>query len=200
VISLAAPRVDPGKKWDASKHTAHSARKQFPVTTNSAVQETKKMEHYFPKKHRMNLPDAPRSDQLLGEVLWVKWLAELLCPFNLVDDAGFCQYSSNLSKKFSVPGRQKMRNQLVKFAELVQKKMKDKIKEEVTYFSATTDTWSSQNMERFMAITLHALSKEFEMINLTSAVEPLREKHTANAIQQKLMQVGSRPQKHDNHG
>ena len=69
------------------------------------------------------------------------------------------------------------------FGELVQKKMKEKINQDVKCFIATTDIWPSQTIESFMAITLHALTQDFDMINLTLAVEPLQGKHTGGFIQ-----------------
>jgi len=59
----------------------------------------------------------------------------------------------------------KVRNQLIAFGELVK------------IFSTTTDIWSSRTMESFMAITLHAFTDDFNMINITLEVEPLQVKH-----------------------
>ena len=72
------------------------------------------------------------------------------------------------------------------YGELVREKMKQKIEDEVTYFSGTTDIWSSRTMESFMAIMLHALSKDFEMINMALKVDPLKGKHTGQFIKQRM--------------
>jgi hypothetical protein len=60
--------------------------------------------------------------------------------------------------------------------------MKEKLQNDVKYFSATTDIWSSKTMESFMALTLHALTEDFEVINLMLAVDPLRGRHTGDFI------------------
>ena len=41
-------------------------------------------------------------------------------------------------------------------------------------------------MESFMAITIHALSKDFDMINMTLEVDPLRGRHTGQFIAQRM--------------
>jgi len=64
------------------------------------------------------------------------------------------------------------------FGELVQLKRKEKIKSNIKYFSTTTDIWTSRTMESFIAITIHALTDDFNMINMTLEVEPLQGKHT----------------------
>ncbi len=83
------------------------------------------------------------------------------------------EFLSNLNKHFSIPGRRKVRDQIELYGQLVRMKMQNKIDVALNYFSATTDIWSSRTMESFMAMTLHALSKDFEMINLTIEIDPL---------------------------
>jgi hypothetical protein len=81
-----------------------------------------------------------------------------------------------------------VRNQLVAFGELVESKIKGKINSDIKYYSATTDIWSSRTMVSFMAITLHALTDDFSMINLTLDVMPLQGKHTGRFIMEQLME------------
>lgn len=50
------------------------------------------------------------------------------------------------------------------------------------YFAMTTDIWSSRVMESYMAETLHYLTEDFEMRNLTFEVTPFRGSHTALTI------------------
>ena len=67
---------------------------------------------------------ASNADQLKGEAILVKGVAESLRPFTIVEDSGFrefVQFVCNLNKEFSVLGRQKLRSQLVLFAEIVEK-------------------------------------------------------------------------------
>jgi hypothetical protein len=216
VISLIAPRVDRTKKWDSSdaslayctkckiklkwsqknpkqvrRHVARCHGELLRENKASSIGAPNKLENFFYKKPRKDLPTADKGDQLKGEVLLVKWVAESLRPFTIVDDIGFCDYTNflcNLNKQFSIPSRKKLRRQLVHFGEFVKQKMKDKLNQDVKYFGATTDIWSSRTMESYMAITLQALTQDFDMINLTLAVEPLHERHTGDVIRQHLEQ------------
>jgi hypothetical protein len=43
------------------------------------------------------------------------------------------------------------------YGELVKERLKEKIKDEITYFSATMDIWSSRAMESFVATMMHVL-------------------------------------------
>jgi hypothetical protein len=137
IISLVAPRIEPGKRWNTSDATQayctkckkkldwsqlnpkavkrHIASCHPEVFSEDAAAETKKIDNYMFKKMRTDLPEASQVDQLKGEVLIVKWLAESLRPFTLVDDPGFrnvCDFLCNLNKQFSVPGRLKVTTEI----------------------------------------------------------------------------------------
>ena len=68
---------------------------------------------------------------------------------------------------------------------LVRGKKREKIQDDVKYFSSTTDIWSSRTIESFMAITLHALTEDFHMIIMTLTVDPLKGKHSGDFIHKK---------------
>ena len=160
-------------------------------TAATANDEQQSLNNYFGKKLWNDLAPAMNSDQTKGEVLLVKWIAESLRPFLIVEDIGFLNFVDflcNLHRQFSMPSQMKVRNQLMAFGELVQSKMKEKIKREIKYFSTTTDIWSSRTMESFMAITLQALTDDFNMINMTLEVEPLQRKHTGTYIMEKMIE------------
>jgi len=117
--------------------------------------------------------------------LLANWIATSLRPSSIIEDPrfrDFVNFLCNLNKKFSIPGRKKVRNQLDSYGELVHGKMQEKINNDINYFSATIDIWSSRTMQSFMAITLHALSKDFQMINMTLEIDPLEGRHTGEMI------------------
>ena len=151
--------------------------------------EQKPVNHYFSKKVCKDLLPALKSDQIKGEVLLIKWIAESLRPFLIVEDKGFLDFVDflcSLNRQFNVPSQKKVRNQLMVFGELVELKMKEIIKSDINYFSATTHIWSSRTMDSFMAITLHGLTDNFSMINLTLEVKPLQGKHTGTFIMEQM--------------
>ncbi|MHA7927796.1 MAG: hypothetical protein ACX936_21570, partial [Marinobacter sp.] len=132
---------------------------------------------------------ASPMDQKTGELLLVQWIGQSLRPFTIVEDQGFVAFSKflcNLTTEFKLPSRQTVRNHLVQYGKLVHEKMKELIQEKVQDFSMTTDIWSSRTMQSFMAVTMHAIDNDFNLINLTLAVQPLRGRHTAALISSKL--------------
>ena len=79
----------------------------------------KSIQHFYSKKIKANLRPASSADQLKGEAILVKWVAESLRLFTIVEDSGFrefVQFLCNLNKDFSVPDVAKLRSQLVLFA------------------------------------------------------------------------------------
>ena len=215
-VSLVAPYVDESKQWKTSdavcafctmckckisystgnpKNLKRHMEKFHPTDLEENLKrkqpQGKSIQHFYSKKIKANLRPASNADQLKGEAILVKWVAESLRPFTIVEDSGFrefVQFLCNLNKEFSVPGRQKLRSQLVLFAEMLREKIVEKIDKDVKFFSATTDIWSSRTMESFMALTLHSLTEDFHPINFTLAVEPLRGRHTASFIKKSLEQ------------
>lgn len=154
VISLVAPCVDASNEWSTKMKLTWSlqnpksvqrhmkkyhsdilakSRKRKEAATTQAV---KTLDHFYNKKLKRDLLPASKADQAKGEALLVKWIAESLRPFTVVEDKGFrdfVHFLCNLHKEFSVPGRIKVRNQLVSFGTLVREKMKEKIKRDVKY-------------------------------------------------------------------
>ena len=215
-VSLVAPYVDESKQWKTSdavcafctmckckisystgnpKNLKRHMEKFHPTDLEENLKrkqpQGKSIQHFYSKKIKASLRPASNADQLKGEAILVKWVAESLRPFTIVEDSGFrelVQFLCNLNKEFSVPGRQKLRSQLVLFAEMLREKIVEKIDKDVKFFSATTDIWSSRTMESFMALTLHSLTEDFHPINFTLAVEPLRGRHTASFIHKSLQQ------------
>jgi hypothetical protein len=115
--------------------------------------EQKPINHYFSKKVCKELLPALKSDQTKGEVLLIKWIAESLWPFLIVEDKGFLDsvdFLCNLNQQFNVLSHTRLRNQLMVFGDLVELKMKKIIKSDINYFSATINIWSSRTMDSFM--------------------------------------------------
>jgi uncharacterized lipoprotein YehR (DUF1307 family) len=125
----------------------------------------------------------------LGEALLVKWIAGNLRPFAIVEDSyfrDFIAHMCNINGDFIVTSRNTVRVQLTKLCSMICDKTKKDMQNNMKYFSATTDIWSSRVMQGFMALTIHYLTKEFDMINLTLEVSPLFGRHTGDFIRNAL--------------
>jgi hypothetical protein len=131
------------------------------------------------------LRKALKDDQLHGEALIVKWISENLRPFKIVEDPGFvelCHFLCRIRAQFSIPSRNKTRNQMMQLAEFVMKTIKRDLGNDMQFFSLTTDIWSSREMQSFLALTLHYVTDEFEMKTYVLEVKPLLGSHTADFI------------------
>ena len=61
-------------------------------TAATADDEQQTLNNYFGKKLQNDLAPAMKSDQAKVEVLLVKWIAESLRPFLIVEDNGFLNF------------------------------------------------------------------------------------------------------------
>ena len=154
--------------------------------TQPLKKKQKTLENHFSniiKEQNMRL--ASREDRLLGDALLVKWTSKCLRPFKIVEDSGFkefCAFLNQLRSRYELPSRNKHRYQMMKLAECVMNKVKEGIKEELEYYSITTDIWSSRVMQSFMAVTLHYLTEAFDMKTFVIEVATLKGSHTGEFI------------------
>jgi len=138
----------------------------------------------FPTKEEINTRPVSKANQELGEALLVKWVAESLRPFHIVENIGFRDLAAFLCRvngKFSVPTRNSLCTGTKRMALLVEKRMRIAMGSEMNYFAATTNMWSGRKREAFISLTVHYLTEEFTQRNFT-----LRGRHTAINIQNLL--------------
>jgi hypothetical protein len=119
------------------------------VTNQPSKQPT--IEKSFQQKHY-----TPESDkaQVLNRYL-VQMISKDLQPVSVVEDEGFQQFVHALDPKYQLPSRKTVRNKLI--PELFQKET-EALKQELAAASSvalTTDLWTSQSNQSFMAITAH---------------------------------------------
>ena len=173
----------------AKRHKFEMEKENADVVAHKAKKQ-KTLEHHFSNIIKeQNMREASRDDRLHGDALLVKWTSECLRPFKIVEDPGFvefCQFLCQLRSRYSLPSRNKHRNQMMKLAECVMQKVKHTIKKEMDYYSMTTDIWSSRVMQSFMAVTLHYLTEEFDIKTFVLEVTPLRGSHTGEFIAERL--------------
>ena len=175
----------PYKLNDVNSVKRHIQKKHpnlFKEEGSKKRQKTSALHDCFASVPKRDLKPSTTADQKMGEALLVQWTATSLRPFTIIEDKGFLQFVhwlNVLRTNFIVPSRNKHQDQLMKVADMVMKQLKTKIEKEMDYFTMTTDIWSSRVMESYMAETLHYLTQDFEIQNLTIEVTPFRGSHTA---------------------
>lgn len=143
------------------------------------------IDHYSSEEVRRTLEKCSKEEQVLGETIVVRWFAESLRPFSMAEDPGFRRYTDyccQLESRLDDISRRKLVRRMEIYDSIMRLKMREIIQELIDYFAMTSDVWSSKKMDSFMALTLHALTPEFEQIIFTLAVENLHERHTGEHL------------------
>ena len=91
------------------------------------------------------------------------YLAKDMASINTVQNDGFKHLVKTLDKRYQLPSRNYFSRTALPAMYF---KIKATIEEElqdVSYFAATTDLWSSRTMEPYMSLTVHFISSDFTM-------------------------------------
>jgi hypothetical protein len=93
----------------------NNKRKELTITSDESKAVAKEMKlkegsvsDYFPTQKLMK---ASMQDQLKGEALFVKWVAEDLRPFKIVEDRGILDFSNIMPFKIGFPNAVSKENQ-----------------------------------------------------------------------------------------
>ena len=149
------------------------------TAANADLPKKRKSDHgidsFFPKK--------PKTDKMANRVnheqfdqLIALWSGLSLRPFSICEDALLQEaftFATSVSGNLSLPSRNTNRNNILREASQMKKSIKHNIQLNCTYFSSTSDMWSSQTMKAFMALTIHFLTEEFMMRSYTLEAKPV---------------------------
>jgi hypothetical protein len=132
------------------------------------------------------------AEQDKFSTLLIEWICKSLRPISVVEDGGFKEllnYVNSLGTSISIPSRNTVAQKLTESANKLRIKLKEILKEECSYYCATTDIWSSRALDSFMSYTLHYLTADFTMRHWTLEVTPFGGQHTGQRIADRLNQV-----------
>lgn len=107
-------------------------------------------------------------------------------PYSIVDDCGFKNLMHVLESKYKLPSRQILSSTLVPKMYL---KHVSLLKEEINTdlinmnsISFTFDMWTSGAQQSYMSLTIHYLTKQFELKNKTLGCSHFPGEHTGKNI------------------
>lgn len=108
-----------------------------------------------------------------------------------VDNEQFKAYSASLCGRTTVPSESHIRQTMMPRIYLNVKQKVNKLLGELSEFcSVTTDMWTSSNVDAYMAITVHFISRDsWERKIVVLECLPFPEKHTAKNISRVLRRV-----------
>jgi len=144
------------------------------------------IEKFARKKQRMeDLLPASQSNQAIADAMLTLWVCKSLRPFAIVEDEGlidYIHYVVALQRRVKVPSRKSIRKNVMSLSKEVSDRMNKAIEKNIEFYALTSDIWSSRTMQSYMAVTMHAVTKDFDMIDYTLEVMPLTERHTGENI------------------
>ena len=118
--------------------------------------------------------------------LVLEWIVDALLPYNTVENDAFVRLLKTACPRFAVPSAKYLRTCLMPD---IYNKVKNKILElihdeqNVSYCSVTTDMWSSQSMDAYMALTIHFIKKAtWQRKSAVLQCLPFAESHTAENL------------------
>jgi len=118
--------------------------------------------------------------------LVLEWIVDALLPYNTVENDAFARLQKTAWPRFAVPSAKYLRTCLMPdIYNKVENKILELIYDEqnVSYCSVTTDMWSSQSVDAYMALTIHFTKKAtWQRKSAVLQCLPFAESHTAENL------------------
>ncbi|KAE9032769.1 hypothetical protein PR001_g10457 [Phytophthora rubi] len=120
-------------------------------------------------------------------VLLARWIAAHFRPLLLIEDKGFIAFIKFITEticgiNMHLPGRTRLRADIVILAGDLRIQVKSVISRSCTYYSITSDIWTTRNARSYIAFTVHYVNDEFEFVSWTLEVNDIPGKHDAAVI------------------
>ena len=123
------------------------------------------------------------------ETLLFEWLILDFQPLHLLKSPSFRQFINALNENFELPTNKEFRKRIFEAYEFSKKKLKQYIHENANSASLTCDLWTSCSKQGFLGVTCHFITPDFEMREITLAIQYMPYPHTGDAIQQALEKI-----------
>lgn len=119
-------------------------------------------------------------------------LQMIVLAFNIVQNRGFLRLLAVLDSTYKVPSRSYFTTTLLQsyYDEIIIKV--EEMLLEAEYISLTTDTWTSNSPQSFMAVTAHYVSKFWKPVSVLLGCFKMNESHTAENLRNLLIELVKR--------
>ncbi|RLN91268.1 hypothetical protein BBJ28_00022466 [Nothophytophthora sp. Chile5] len=129
---------------------------------------------------------SPQQQSHVIELLAL-WIAGSLRPLSTVGEKGLSALIRYLTSdlggiEMKLPSRTQVRADITQQPAELRASLKSKLVKECGYYSVTTDIWTNRTARSFLALTVHYLTCEFQLCNLTLEVEHFPGRHSGAAI------------------
>lgn len=185
-ISIKTGDTKKVKKHLETFHSAYLRKHEARVAAEKEAKLTIEASLYK-RSDQTTLVAVSKEQQAQADKLLALWIATSMRPLATVDDVGFKFYVKYLTETLGnisihVPGRTKIRDNIVDIAEELRADLKEKIADNCDYYAVTTDIWTSRTMQGYVALTLHFLDRAYKPCNYTLEVSHFPGFHNGPAI------------------
>lgn len=128
--------------------------------------------------------DSAKWSQLTDNVVCL--LAKEMLPFNLIEKPAFRKMLRSFDSQYEPPSRNYVSQTAI--PRLYNTMKSDILKElqDIAFFSATTDMWSSSNMTPYMSLTIHYIAADWTLHTKCLETRYVPENHTADTLAENL--------------
>lgn len=112
-----------------------------------------------------------------------------MIPYNAVEKEGSKYFVSKLSPSFKMPSRKSIATNIIpKLYDDTVNHIKSIISN-IQFFSMTTDSWTSSDMEAYLAVTLHFIDEHFQMHSVTLTCKQVQINQTAANLKTVILET-----------
>ncbi|KAF4031496.1 hypothetical protein GN244_ATG16664 [Phytophthora infestans] len=130
----------------------------------------------------------PAEEEMATRAL-IEWIAKCLRPLSIVEDEELrfvIALVQTMHGIYELPSCRTITERMQAHAQQLRSLLKEKIAEEVDFYSLTTDMWTSRTTDSYIALTIHFMTDFFELRSYTLEVASFCGKHTGARIRKKL--------------
>ena len=129
--------------------------------------------------------NSKRWQQLTDSITYA--VAKDSSPFTTVEKPGFKKMLSTFDHRYKPLSRKYFSKVgIPRLYNCTREKVETELKQDIKFFSATTDLWSSENLHPYMSYTIHYINDSWEMRNLCLQTAFLPADHTGENLAEAL--------------
>ncbi|XP_032432377.1 zinc finger BED domain-containing protein 1-like [Xiphophorus hellerii] len=116
----------------------------------------------------------------------VRLIAKEMLPFNIVEKPAFRKMLQTFDRRYEIPGKTYISQTAI--PQLYSSIKEDILKEikDISFYSATSDMWSSSNMTPYMSLTIHYIAADWTLHSKCLETRYVPDNHTANTLGENL--------------
>ena len=165
----------------------HKIYEHYKPSTTTLLLKQVKIDQYTVSSD--SPPQMTQDRQKYLETLLFEWLILDFQPLHLLKSPSFRQFINALNENFELPTNKEFLKRIFEAYEFSKKKLKQYIHENANSVSLTCDLWTSRSKQGFLGVTCHFITPDFEMREITLAIQYMPYPHTGDAIQQALEKI-----------